>query len=249
LHDHHCANAESASVSHAAPPAGPLDRSSALARFHESLHLVQPIAERVRRILGLPVELAEVVSWGQSGLLAASQRYEPSLGVPFPAFARFRIRGAILDGVRQSANLSRRTHQRVCAHQRANAYAESAGLSETGGDAEQGLRDHLAGMATAIATGLLFDGGWDDGTCVAVDHTPSPEERCLRVEAADGVRAAVNRLPSVEAHVIRRMYFEDQRLEDVARELGSSKTSMCRVHVRAIQRLTRLLEDRPSLPS
>jgi len=211
-------------------------------RVHEAWQLPRSIATQLRRALSLPLEVDELASFGQSGLLEAARRYEPARGIPFTAFARFRIRGAILDGIRQSAHLPRRLHQRLRAAECADTYSEVANVTDESGDREQALREHLAGMATAMATGMLFDAGHDDeGNRVALDQTTSTEERLLRAERLALVRAAVERLPPSEAHVIRRFYFEERRLEDLAAELGSSKPSMSRLHTRAVRRLSHLL--------
>ena len=57
--------------------------------------LVKAMAHRLRRRLPSQVELSELVSVGVLGLIDAASRYQPSLGVPFDAFARRRIHGAI----------------------------------------------------------------------------------------------------------------------------------------------------------
>src|SRR5690606_10929663 len=62
--------------------------------------LVKSMASRLGRRLPSQVELSELVSVGVLGLIEAANRYQPSLGVPFDAFARRRIHGAMLDALR-----------------------------------------------------------------------------------------------------------------------------------------------------
>ncbi len=46
-------------------------------------------------------ELDELLQWGAIGMMEATQRFDPSLGVEFQAFASRRIRGAMIDGLRR----------------------------------------------------------------------------------------------------------------------------------------------------
>jgi RNA polymerase sigma factor (sigma-70 family) len=64
------------------------------------LALVRSIARRMRGS-GLPVEEDDLVSAGTIGLIEAVDRFEPDRGVPFAAFAHRRIRGAMIDEIRQ----------------------------------------------------------------------------------------------------------------------------------------------------
>jgi RNA polymerase sigma factor for flagellar operon FliA len=219
-------------------------------RFNSGLHLVPRIAKWYRNQLSLSGDIRELVSYGQSGLFDAASRYDASLGVPFRAFAQFRIRGAILDGVRELARLPRSVHERLRVLECANTYSELTSVGRAAGKDGQLLSEHLAGMVTAIATGLLctpasphgsVQKAHCDGNAIAIDPAASPEEQCLRAQLVARVIAAVNRLPAEEAHLIRCFYFQGKRLEDVAVECGSSKASMGRLHVRAIQRLTQRL--------
>ena len=63
------------------------------------LSLVRETAKRIRARYGLDTSVDELSSYGMLGLVEAAQRFEPGRGVPFAAFARVRVRGAILDGL------------------------------------------------------------------------------------------------------------------------------------------------------
>ena len=76
----------------------PTESRDALVIGH--IELVRSMASRLGRRLPSQVELSELVSVGVLGLIEAATRYQPSLGVPFDAFARRRINGAMLDSLR-----------------------------------------------------------------------------------------------------------------------------------------------------
>lgn len=63
------------------------------------LPLVLPIAHSILRRLPRSFELDDLVQLGAIGLLAAAEKFDSSREATFPAYARMRIRGAILDGL------------------------------------------------------------------------------------------------------------------------------------------------------
>ena len=63
--------------------------------------LVKALAHRLAQRLPSQVEMTELISVGVLGLIDAAGRYKPALGVPFDAFARRRVQGAMLDALRE----------------------------------------------------------------------------------------------------------------------------------------------------
>jgi RNA polymerase sigma factor for flagellar operon FliA len=158
----------------------------------------------------------------------------------------------MLDGVRQLSHLPRRVHEKLKAFENASRYSEHAledlhapaPPGQAAVDRERRLVDHLAGMATAVATGLVSEAGIDDqGSTMAVSHHPSPEEASSRRQLLELVQEGILSLPEQEALLIRRHYFEGERFDHVATELGLSKSWASRLHTRAIGRLTKRLSS------
>lgn len=67
----------------------------------QHLHLVKITARRVQRSLGVHVELEDLIHAGTMGLFEAATKYQDDKQVPFPVYANHRIRGAMLDSLRQ----------------------------------------------------------------------------------------------------------------------------------------------------
>jgi RNA polymerase sigma factor for flagellar operon FliA len=220
------------------------------ARFESALDLVETMVRRIARELGPGVELEELRSYGREGLLDAARRFDPERGVPFRGYASFRVRGAIIDGVRASARLPRRAHERlsgIAAGARASeglledAFAPVA-PGATAEDADRALGEHLAAMATAIAVGLLSTTVYGDSNeRIPLSPEASPEEALGRAEMLELVRRTIAELPKEESELVRRHYLEGERFDEVAKELGLSKSWASRLHTRAIKRLTEKL--------
>jgi RNA polymerase sigma factor FliA len=228
------------------PEASPL----ALERFHASLDLVEALARQVRRNVGPSVELDELISLGREGLLTAARRYDETREVPFRAYASFRVRGAMIDGVRRMSHLPRRVHQRLRVLSAGAEYSENAApdllgpapAGESREDAARLLNDHLAGMATAMAAGLVAKTAFgDDGERTAVAHDKSPEELTENAQLRSLLDKHVAELPHEEQELVRRHYFEGERFDIVAEQLGLSKSWASRLHTRAIGRLSKRL--------
>jgi RNA polymerase sigma factor FliA len=220
------------------------------ARFESALDLVESMVRRIARELGPGVELDELRSFGREGLLDAARRFDPERGVPFRGYASFRVRGAIIDGVRSNARLPRRAHERlsgIAAGARASegmledAFAPVAS-GTTAEDAERALGEHLAAMATAVAVGLLSTTVFGDSNeRIPLSPEASPEEALGRAQTLEFVRRTIAELPKEEAELVRRHYLEGERFDEVAKDLGLSKSWASRLHTRAIKRLTEKL--------
>src|SRR4029078_7285804 len=121
-------------------------------------------------------DAAELEAWGREGLLDAARRFEPDRGVSFRTFAYYRVRGAMLDGLRKMGNWSRRGHERVALLQAAQstsegAYEDAAARGAlTAERAEEMMREHMAAMATAMAVGLFAARAHEGEEIVAVDR-------------------------------------------------------------------------------
>jgi RNA polymerase sigma factor for flagellar operon FliA len=129
----------------------------------------------------------------------------------------------------------------------AESYSESAAPELLGvppepgsrADAQRMLDDHMARMATAMAIGLVGTPAYADGGELTVADTTSPEEQLELQQLLHMLREQIAELPEQEAELVRRHYFEGERFDHVAKELGLSKSWASRLHTRAVGRLTK----------
>src|SRR5208282_5802694 len=68
----------------------------------QELSQVYYIAARIRERLPQHIEMEDLVNAGVIGLIEASRNFDSSKSAQFTTFAKFRIRGAILDSLRES---------------------------------------------------------------------------------------------------------------------------------------------------
>lgn len=229
------------------------DSAEILERFHGALDLVTTVARQVRRTVGSSLQLEELESYGREGLLEASRRFDATRGVPFRPYACFRVRGAILDGVRSSMPLPRRVHERLRGLSAADRVEESLledtytaprSLDAPTSQADAALAQHLSGMASAMTLGMIAAPAMgDEGEPMARSLGAQPDEDLARAELLELVRREIDGLPRAEAELVRRHYLQDEQFDVVARDLGLSKSWASRLHARAMQRLSRRLAD------
>jgi RNA polymerase sigma factor FliA len=228
------------------------DTPEALERFQSQLELVEILARQIARAMGPVVELEDLRSFGREGLLDAARKFDAERGVPFRAYANFRVRGAMVDGIRSTAQLPRRAYERLNGLSAALRVSEGAAddtfasqQNPSRAQADQVLGDHLAAMAAAISVGLLVPAAMgEEGERVQISPADSPEEQVGRAQLLALIHSAIGDLPEQEGQLVRRHYLEGERFDHVAQSLGLSKSWASRLHTRAMQRLARRL--RPS---
>jgi RNA polymerase sigma factor FliA len=221
------------------------DSPQTLARFHAELDLVDLVARQMARRIATTVTLDDLRSFGREGLLQAARTFDESRGVPFRRWANLRIRGAMIDGVRQWGELPRRVYRELRALEAGDrmleAYDEqdAAAPATTAQEADDRLTAYLAGISTAIAVGTMAAAPRD--SVDAEGRSVTPEDLVESAEMAARLRAIVAELSDRERTLIERHYFGDETLDAASASLGLSKSWGSRLHARAIESIAREL--------
>ena len=224
------------------------DSPEVLARFESELDLVDLLARQVGRTVSLSVTLDDLRSFGREGLLSAAQTFDESRGVPFRRWANLRVRGAMIDGLRQWGHLPRRVYRQLRAMEDADRVLEelderdSANPVTSADAADARLTQYLAGMATAMAVGLVASSARDEAD--PEDRNATPEDLVGNAEVLERIRAILKTLPDKERILIEKHYFADVTLDDASASLGLSKSWGSRLHARAIESIARALGAR-----
>ncbi|MEO8549556.1 MAG: sigma-70 family RNA polymerase sigma factor [Kofleriaceae bacterium] len=198
------------------------------------------------------VELDELIGLANAGLAEAAQRYDPAKGASFPTFAWYRVQGSIVDGLRKSSHLPRRTWAKLVALRAASDYLEQraerdAGALAQGTQPPEGaealaqVKASLSAIRTMYVTSLeaMQDAGYD----AADDQTPSADAKLDSYRAAGRLREAIDRLPEKEQALMKKHYWEGKNLLEAGAELGISKSWASRLHAQAVERLRDVIDD------
>jgi RNA polymerase sigma factor for flagellar operon FliA len=182
---------------------------------------VKAAARKLARRAGPAAEWDELYGWGAEGLVEAARSFDPERGVPFAAYARQRVRGAMLDGMRAMSPLPLAVHR------------ELDGTDE--GDAHERL---CARFASARAEGLLCEVAEEtDGPIAAASAELGPEVVAARRQLKRHIARALKALPDAEAEIVRRHALEEEPIERVANGLGIGSERARQLYQRALGRL------------
>jgi RNA polymerase sigma factor for flagellar operon FliA len=209
--------------------------------------LVKRIAYHLMAKLPASVQVDDLVQNGMLGLLDALGRFEEGLGAQFETYAVQRIRGAMLDGLRENDWLPRGLRKEMRRVEAALQRLEH----EQGRPPGEGELAAALGMPLADYQKLLQDarghqlvyledlcGEEDDfldhhAAGAALDPLAILEEIDLR----GALVAAIERLPERERMVMALYYEQDLNLREIGAVMGVTESRVCQLHSQAVLRL------------
>jgi RNA polymerase sigma factor for flagellar operon FliA len=232
---------------------GARDRRDALVIRHAPL--VRSMAQRLARRLPSQVDLSELVSAGMLGLIDAASRYKDSLGVPFDAFARRRVHGAMLDALR-ALDWAPRSLRRL----RRDVDAAIASLRRDGGRepseqeiaAAMGLTaaEYVATLdqlrALEIGNARQVEASTEDGRSrleLCIDPSDGPAVLLERQELREHLAVAIGKLPERERQILALYYEEELTLAEIGAVIGVGESRVSQIRSQTMARLRTLLRE------
>lgn len=196
----------------------------------DHLPQVKLIARRVLSHVDARLELDDLVSVGVLGLIDAIDRFDPSRGIKLKTYAEHRIRGAILDSLRETDNASRDTRHQARLIEEAASRVEQRIQSKATPDeiaAELGIPlDELNAVLTAAANAVAVsldapvssDTTDDAFTALSFVRTcdENPEDAAAGSQLRDIVAYALAHLGPQEASIISLFYGRDLTMRQIA---------------------------------
>jgi RNA polymerase sigma factor FliA len=230
----------------------PADRD-ALVLQHVSL--VKAVAQRLAHRLPAQVEISDLVGVGVLGLIDAATRYKPSTGVPFDAFARRRVQGAMLDALRdldwapRSLRKMRRDLDTAISQLRHKLrrepedveIAEAMNLSEI-------EYERLLDRVKSLELGVLrhLDAANSDGVSLlelAIDPEEGPEARLERTELHEHLARALMELPDRERQILALYYEEELTMAEIGAVIGVCESRVSQLRSLSLARLRASLRE------
>lgn len=208
----------------------------------ESWPLVRRVALQVASRLPTQVELSDLTQAGFLGLLDAASRYDEAKGVRFSTYAELRIRGSILDGLREldwvPRSVRRRRRELEAAAGRLEARLERA-PNETELAVELGLSVSDLGRIEPVAEMVATTDELD--SLVRDPHAIDPHEVLAHRELFRILVDAIDSLTEKERLVMTLYYYEDLTMKGVGEVLGVNESRVSQIHKKAVRTLRRRL--------
>jgi RNA polymerase sigma factor for flagellar operon FliA len=156
----------------------------------------------------------DLIAWGLVGLVQAARRYRGDRGASFGAYAARRVRGQILDALRERDPLTRSARRAYRAAQRASEDPDSAARG--------------AGSIPPFVEVSL------DRIGDVPESRPAPGRRDERWPQ---VATALRDLTPIERRVLVLSYGRGLTLREIGSEIGLSESGVCRLRARALARV------------
>jgi RNA polymerase sigma factor for flagellar operon FliA len=216
------------------------------ALVQEYAPLVKRIANHLRGRLPDGVDQDDLIQVGLIALLDAARQYSPAKGASFETYAGIRVRGAMLDEVRNTdwtpRSVYRRQRELTAAIQAVeNRTGKPADAREIAAELGVQLEEYFR-LVTAAAAHRLFslDQDDEDGDMPVhqiEDPDTEPSAELESDEFRHAIAAAIKALPEREALVMSLYYEEELNLKEIGEVLGVTESRVCQIHGQALARV------------
>lgn len=218
--------------------------------------MVKRLAHHMMGRLPPSVEEDDMVQAGMIGLLDAISRYDTAQSAQFEAYAIQRIRGSMLDELRQSDWMPRSARQSMRKIEKAigtlqHQLGRQPKESEIAAAMKIPLDEYQAMLGDARGHQLLYfeDFGESDEDDSFLDKQSGEEGSMPLPQLLDAnlracIIAGIEGLPEREKLLMSLYYEEELNLREISEVFGVSEARVCQLHGQAVARIrTKLKED------
>ncbi|MGA2880470.1 MAG: FliA/WhiG family RNA polymerase sigma factor [Bryobacteraceae bacterium] len=219
----------------------------------EHLPLVKAIAVRVHENLPVHVDLDDLVHAGVLGLFDAASKFNPEKQVAFSSYAKHRIKGAILDSLRQldwASRDLRRRHKQVEAATRELAATlqrtptESEIAQKLGVDVERWRQMMVDLRSVGLISASSRTAEHDDLPAPDFPSKPEtqPDNMCSREQMRSVLGVAMKTLPERYQKVVFLYYTNEMTMKEIGGILGINESRVSQIHKSALEKMQVVLQ-------
>ena len=225
--------------------AGQINKDQLVQRFAP---LVKRIAYHLMARLPSSVQVDDLIQKGMMGLLDAINRFEAGMGAQFETYAAQRVRGAMLDGLRENDWLPRSLRRdfrriEVAISQLEQQFGRAPSEQELANSLDMSLAEYQKMLQDARGHQLISfedmveDGDEDFLERHLTDESSEPskllEDQSLRQILAQGIEL----LPEREKLMMALYYEQDLNLREIGAVMNVTESRICQLHSQAVARL------------
>jgi len=228
------------------------------ARLHdlvlEHLRLVRAIAVSIHQNLPGHVDLDDLVQAGVIGLFDAASKFNSEKHVAFSSYAKYRIKGAILDSLRQtdvaSRNLRRRHKQieavtRTLAAQLQRDPNEEEIANKLGVAVDRFRQTMLDLRNAGLISASTRSNDHDDLPAPDFPGNPAtrPDNMCSREQLRSALGTAMKTLPERYQKVVLLYYTNEMSMKEIGGLLGINESRVSQIHKSALEKMQVVMQS------
>lgn len=233
------------------------DNEAANALIYHYMYLVTFHVERIAVHLPTGVSRDDLNSFGLIGLFDALKKFDPARDLKFDTYASFRVRGAIMDGLRREdwlprsirdktkkvEKVARELEQQL--HRSPGSEEIAAKLGMEAKEVESLVRDNLFANVLSMEDkpkDQANDAKENIGYCLPDGTSITPDEEMLKSELHDELATGIRSLNRNEQLVISLFYHDELTLTEIGEVLGLTTSRISQIHRKSIFKLRYILQ-------
>ncbi|WP_025684948.1 FliA/WhiG family RNA polymerase sigma factor [Paenibacillus maysiensis] len=235
------------------------DKEAKKQLIEKYLHIVEYVSGRLA--VGLPKNVSkdDLASNGVMGLIDALEKFDYERGLQFETYASWRVRGAILDGLRQGDWVPRSVREKAKKIEDAYQHLEQRYL-RTVSDEEmshyldvsekefQNMIQEVAVMSIVSLEDPIREEESETRLSLLVDEkAKNPDHKVNEFTLRDALAHGIDKLTEKERIVVSLLYYEDLSLSEIAEVMSLSPSRISQLHSKAILRLRATLDKQRDL--
>lgn len=220
--------------------------------------LVGKVAERMSKKIR-EVHPDDLVTWGTEGLFHAIDKFDPYLKNKFETYAVHRIRGAILDNIRDVDWVPRLVRQRHSKLQKAyHSLKCSLGRDPTKEEVANyfGVSleefEEIESKSNPIScVSISSNSSKEDGEEIQLESIVSEEQKPLNSVVRDEMfkKLLGRNFTPLERKIVYMHYYENMTMKEIAEKTGYSESRISQMHTKILERLQKKVQLNPSYMS
>ena len=216
------------------------------------------VSYHVQRIsAGLPKNVSrdDLVSLGMMGLFDALNKFDINRDLKFDTYASFRVRGAIIDGLRKEDWLPRSARekskklevqmeyleQQLMRHATPEELADYMNLPVE--EVYQTVQEHFFSNVLSINEQQDHEDSEGKAFVIRDDNTRTPEQQVVQAELLEDLVDNIQKLNEKEQLVLSLFYTEEMTLTEIGEMLSLSTSRISQIHSKALFKLRKLLSS------
>ena len=218
------------------------------------IYLVRYVVGRVRVTLPSTVSIEDIAGYGIEGLINAVERYSIQKNTRFETYALIRIRGAILDKIREEDFLPRSIRKKIKDIKAAQEHLKQElgrmpSIKEVAQylDMEPEKVNQILSEDTTITSIYEKKGSGDDSVeiidTIQDSNRLNPQEQIEEKNVKSELERALKKLPERERVIMVLYYQENMTLKDIGATINVSESRVCQLHAQAIMKLKNILSE------